>query len=365
MVTDRGANGLIASRRTFPVPEFTPVILKVKAENGTINILESIPIKTTAGVGVSGLPNFLPNDTPESDEQAWDCAATTKIPPKQSGLDTEDLVRTHDGTFWLVEEYRPSILKVAPDGNILTRFVPFDPNPLQSLSSAGYPISHSLPRIYGDKRKRNRGFEGLAISPNQKTLFVALQSPLQNPDAATGNVSRNTRILVFDIQTEQPVAEFVYRFDVPTVATYGTTDPSEMKISALVALDPFRLLVEERTDAVARLYRVDVRQATDILGSPFDNPATTALDPNLESESGFAASGVKALAKDLVVDLSTIAGVPPKIEGVAVLDDGHTIAISNDNDFGVGTFTTTGGCTLNDTGQKSQILIIKTDKPLK
>jgi len=98
----------------------------------------------------------------------------------------------------------------------------------------------------------------------------------------------------------------------------------------------------------------------------FDTPATTSINPNVESESGFAVSGVVALPKELMVDLSTIPGVPPKVEGVALLDDGHTIAISNDNDFGVGTFTITPtSCTLNDSGQGSLILVIKTDKPLK
>lgn len=368
LVTDRGANPQITvgkeSRRTFPVPEFAPTILKVKLVDGTIHVLESIPIKTTRRLGVTGLPNFRPDEEPASDEAAWDCSAKTKLMPNQSGLDTEDLVRTNDGNFWVIEEYRPSILKVAPDGVILTRFVPIDP--AEPLASAGYKIVQSLPSIYGFKRKRNRGFEGLALSPNQKSLFVALQSPLVNPTAEVGNASRNTRILVFDMETQRPAAEYVYRFDVPTMATYGSADPSEMKISAVVALDEFRLLVQERTDAVARLYRVDIRQATNILSTVFDMPATTSLDPHLESESGFAASGVAALPKELVVDLSTIPGVPPKVEGVALLEDSQTIAISNDNDLGVGTFTITPtSCTLNDSGQKTLILIIKTDKPLR
>jgi hypothetical protein len=54
------------------------------------------------------------------------------------------------------------------------------------------------------------------------------------------------------------------------------------------------------------------------------------------------------------------------VEGVAVLDDGHTIAIANDNDFGLGTFTITPPtCTLSDSRQNTLILFIKIDKPLK
>src|SRR5262245_12200589 len=42
MITDRGPNG--ENPRTFPVPEFTPTILKVQTENGTIKVLQAIPI---------------------------------------------------------------------------------------------------------------------------------------------------------------------------------------------------------------------------------------------------------------------------------------------------------------------------------
>jgi hypothetical protein len=40
------------------------------------------------------------------------------------------------------------------------------------------------------------------------------------------------------------------------------------------------------------------------------------------------------LAKRLVVDLGAVAGVPGKIEGVALVDR-RTLALVNDNDFGM------------------------------
>ena len=68
------------------------------------------------------------------------------------------------------------------------------------------------------------------------------------------------------------------------------------------------------------------------------------------------------LPKTFVIELSTTAGYPLKIEGLTVVD-GKTIAIANDNDFGVGTFAGTG-CTLVDTGRESQIIVIRLDTPL-
>jgi hypothetical protein len=124
-----------------------------------------------------------------------------------------------------------------------------------------------------------------------------------------------------------------------------------MKISGLIALDPWRLLVLERTDNVAKIYRVDLRQATNILGSEWDDLATA---PSLEALADPAAAGVAVLPKHLVVDLSTLPGVPTKIEGIA-LANGEALAIANDNDFDIGTFV---GGQNQGAGVKSKILII-------
>ena len=361
MVTDRGPNGQIRvgtqNRRTFPVPEFTPFILKVKAENGTLTLLEAIPI-TGLGPAVSGVTGI---SNASRDEAPFDCSATTPLAFNPHGLDREDLVRTNDGTFWLVEEYSPSIVKVDATGKVLKRFLPAGLTP--PTVTTGYVSVEVLPSIFGAKRKRNRGFEGAALSPNQKTLWVVLQSPLSNPNATIGDASRNTRILEFDLQSETVVAEFVYRFQ--PVTEFGDTNPAEMKVSGLTALDEHGLLVLERTDKVAKLFRVDLRKATNILGTKWDGVATS---PSLEAlnEIQLADEGVGVLPKDLVIDLSTLPGVPEKIEGVVHLNDGKTIAISNDNDFGIGSFAiSASSCTLVDSGVKSQLLIIETDKPLK
>ena len=42
----------------------------------------------------------------------------SELSPNPHGLDTEGLVRTGDGTFWVVEEYGPSILKINRQGKV-------------------------------------------------------------------------------------------------------------------------------------------------------------------------------------------------------------------------------------------------------
>jgi hypothetical protein len=281
------------------------------------------------------------------------CDGVTVSPYNPNGLDTEDLVRTLDGNFWLVDEHSPSIIKVLPNGQVSKRFLPVGLN----LTGTGYPVANVLPQIFGDKRKQNRGFEGVTLGWDLRTIYAALQSPLSNPTAAVGNASRNTRILALDVYSEQVKAEYVYRFQ--PVTEFGNTNPTEMKVSAVAMLDPWRMLVLERTDAVAKIYRVDLTKATNILGSQWDNTATA---PSLESldDAGLLAANVKVLPKELILDLSTIPGIPPKIEGLTILDF-NTIAVSNDNDFDVGPAT----CGTNvGNGAKNQIMVIKLAKSL-
>ena len=133
-----------------------------------------------------------------------------------------------------------------------------------------------------------------------------------------------------------------------------------MKLSGVIALSPTTLLILERTDWVAKLYAVDMSRATNILASKWDDAKTA---PALETLADPASAQINVLPKSLVLDLSSIDGVPEKIEGVAVLDQ-TTIAISNDNDFDSeeGLYDDAGNNV--GKGKKSKILIISLDKPL-
>jgi hypothetical protein len=348
MVTDRGPNPFnTANQRTFPLEGWTPWLLKVRTSGSAIQILEQIPLRLPSGAAATGLPNN------SRDELVRQCDGVTVSPQNPNGLDTEDVVRTLDGNFWLVDEHSPSIIKVLPNGTVAKRFLPDG----LDLPGIAYPVSNNLPRIYFEKRKQNRGFEGVTLGFDLRTVYAALQSPLVNPTAAIGNASRNTRILAMDAYNEEVKAEYVYRFN--PVTEFGHTNPSEMKISAIATLDPWRMLVLERTDAVAKIYRVDLTKATNILGSKWDDVATS---PSLEAldDAGLAAENVKVLPKELIIDLSTIPGMLPKIEGLTILDL-RTIAISNDNDFDVGPAT----CGTNvGTGAKNTIMVIRLDQNL-
>ena len=355
MVTDRGPNGQIkvdgTNRRTFWVPEFNPMILRVKTQGKEVRILEALPIVGQSGKPVTGLPNLQGmNETP------YNYSAQELLNFNPNGLDTEGLVRTTAGDFWLAEEYSPSLVHVDRTGKVLKRYIPEG----LKLEDTDYPVANALPAIYG-KRKINRGFEGLALSDDEKTLYIALQSPLLNPDRKTGDASRNTRVLVFDIASEKVTAEYAYRFDVSSEFDPNLKNsPDEMKLSGVAFLNPTTLLVLERTDPVAKLYSVDISKATNILNTQWDDPKTA---PALEALHDPARAQVRVLPKSLVLDLSSLYGMPEKIEGIALLDR-HTIAVANDNDFDSEDSKYDAAGNDIGKGKKTLILVISLSKPL-
>jgi hypothetical protein len=355
MVTDRGPNGQLnlngVNRRTFLVPEFNPMILRVKIQGKELRILEALPIVGQSGEPVTGLPNLTGiNETP------YNYSGKELLSFNPNGLDTEGLVRTTAGDFWIAEEYGPSLVHVDRTGKVLKRYVPEG----IKLEDTDYPVTHVLPALYR-KTKTNRGFEGLALSNDEKTLYIVLQSPLLNPDRKTGNASRNTRLLVFDIASEKVTAEYVYRLDVSSEFDRNLKNsPDEMKLSGVAFLNPTTLLVLERTDSVAKLYSVDISKATNILNTQWNDARMT---PALEALDEPALAQVRVLPKSLVLDLSSLNGIPEKIEGIALLDR-HTIAVVNDNDFGSGESRYDDEVPGSGKGTKTQILIISLSKPL-
>jgi len=171
-------------------------------------------------------------------------------------------VRTSTGEFWIADEYRPSLLRVGSDGTVLARYVPIGVG--DEFTDVDYPVYETLPARFA-YRSVTRGFEGLAVSPDGTSLFVALQSPLQLPLSTTGGRdARNTRILRLDMDGHV-TGEFVYRFDVAsTFEPANGARARDMKVSGLYAISAMKLLVLERTDFVAKVYPVDLSTATDL-----------------------------------------------------------------------------------------------------
>lgn len=315
----------IKQGRVYPRPDYAPSIFEVMLDRaaGTFAVVDTITLKRSDGTPVTGLPNPL---TKASTETPLD-GQGKPIATDPAALDTEGLVRLPDGTFWIGEENAPSILNVAGDGRIIRRYVPQGSE--GDFAAAGYPVAGTLPAIL-TKRQLNRGIESLAVD-GDGMLWAVLQNPLANPDADAFKAAANARILKIDPATGKPVAEYVYTLE-PMASFPGEEKKAQStaRISELAHVDGTRFLIDDRTDKTTHILEIDVAGATDILGSRWDDPTTS---PSLE-QTDLASAGITPVSKHLVLDGSTVAQLPTKIEGVTLVDG--VLYLLNDDDFGIG-----------------------------
>ncbi len=315
--------------KIFPVPSFTPTIYKFNIDVGGVfgtkyEIIESITLKDRDDNPISGLPNPLQVTTTEN---AYDKNGN-KLDFDPEGVDTEAIVKLSNGTFWLAEEYGPSLIHVAANGRILERIVPAGVE--ADLASANYRIIGALPAIL-KKRPLNRGIESLAVSPDEDFLYFMMESPLAYQDS---RYVRLFKVSLREFELDSVVAEYVYVIDEPeTFTADNTTQQSDVKISEMVALETDKLIILERVTKHTKLYQLSkLEDATNILGTEWDDEA---IDPSLEKVSDLSAQGIIPLEKKLVFDSRRdLSDLDSKIEGIALLDDQYLVFI-NDNDFGI------------------------------
>lgn len=306
-VTDRGPNidcgdsskvlGIshCSKGKIFPIPNFSPTIyrLKLSKDNkSSAKILDKIPLKTQSGKLASGISN--PNT-----EKAYDINKNL-LKDDVNGFDTEALVVTQAGEFYLADEYGPSIIYADQNGVIKNRFVP---NGVKSeLNGADYTITENLPAELRN-RQLNRGFEALALSKDEKTLFFMLQSPY-DPE------KRTVTLYSMDIQSQTINGQWLYELDTPNTFIKDNAKKAriqnDVKISEIATIGDNELIVLERISKTTKFYKIKLE------------PSTTE----------------KTINKELIVNTDDLDKFPTKIEGLAIISPQEWILV-NDNDFGI------------------------------
>lgn len=245
--------------------------------------------------------------------------------PNDARFDTEGLRLSNDGLrVYISDEYGPYVYE-------------FDRLTGLRLRSFALPTSFFVPNlspvgateISGNTvgRTANKGMEGLAITPDGRTLVGIMQNALIQ-DAAEGGAAANLlRIVTIDIASGRVTHQYGY------LLTAGSG------VSEMVALNDHEFLVDERdghgrADAskakVKQLFKIDLEKATDISAMDGTTAATHTVS--------------KTLFVDLVKSLTAVgisaSEIPAKIEGVTFGPDlkqngetVHTLWIGNDNDF--------------------------------
>jgi len=254
-------------------------------------------------------------------------AFTQADPNKNLRLDPEGIRVAPDGTVWVSDEYGPVIYHFDQHGKrIGTLEVP----PAFLIAEPANTLAEEMRSAHNRTgRYTNRGAEGLALSPDGKTLLVALQSALVQDG---GMSSRKTRFLVYDLeQPKKAPRQFVY-----------VCDSTKMAISEALAINDHQFLIDERDGTPGPkgnklLYFIDINQ----------NPAPSEVSQIEKLPVDDGASPIIPLQKTLFADIgkllnaanpyTTTEGLPDKIEGYAFgpdLPDGrHLLLATNDNDF--------------------------------
>jgi alkaline phosphatase len=329
MMTDRGVNfdymnsaGKV-NGKTFPLPNFTPAIVHVKLEQGKIEVIRAIPIVDDKGMPVTGLSNNKSDETVYADNSG----TTLKFNP--AGLDSEAMQLLPDGNFLIAEEYGPSVAVVDINGRVLIRYVPVG----KSYAEVNYPVKAILPAIYNERRN-NRGFENLSIAPNGKTAYVILQSPMGNAKDKDYKDSRLVRVLRLDITqpTDAKVTGMFLLLQNKKSAYLETENQKDLKYSDAIAFEQDKLLLLERATKKVKLIVADLSKATNVLDHA--NVNSLLFEKEAENLDQFAIKPAEMRevfdSRDVFFQIDT-----DKLEGLALLTP-SVVAISNDNDFGVG-----------------------------
>jgi hypothetical protein len=244
--------------------------------------------------------------------------------PMDARFDPEGIRVSNDGrSLFISDEYGPYVYQF--DRSSGRRIRAFD-------LPANLAITNLNPQgdveIAGNKvgRVSNKGMEGLAITPDGRTLVGIMQASLEQ------DKTKNIRIVTIDINTG-------------TTRQYAYLLTDGSGASEILALNDHQFLVDERdgnglgdkplpTDkpskaSVKKIYKIDLNGAKDVSGvtgdlSQYAIPKTLFLD---------VVSQLKGVGIDPLF-------IPSKLEAIAfgqdVVIDGatkHTLYVANDNDF--------------------------------
>jgi hypothetical protein len=362
-LTHRGPNADAPDgNKSEPVLNSTPQIGEFRLVNGKAELLKTVLLKGPKSLGGTPYSGRPPHDTSEVIDDVAATNATlnngvvTPVPVAKDpyGYDSEGLVALPDGTFWVSDEYGPYITHFDANGYELGRLTPYQ----NSQDNAFHKIIGYLPADLANRLK-NKGMEGLTITPDGQTLVGMMQSALQMPDLGSTKAANVavTRIITVNLHTYQ-TKQYIYLLDDPK--TTGDAN------SEITALSDTKFLVDERDGnfepfANKILYEVDINGATDISGLTINGKSPEAFagtDGTNAALAALTAAGVQVAQKQPYLQVGTLLSqLDPtgklfghdKVEGVATTDAGQTLYLSNDDDFGIDTIwnTPTGADTSN------------------
>jgi hypothetical protein len=256
--------------------------------------------------------------------------------PLGAAFDPEGIV-VHPATGHLIvsDEYGPSVYELTNAGELVRTYrVPAELLPRNAATGV---VNYADDTGNDAGKRTNRGFEGLAISPDGRFVYAMLQSAMLDEGGASGTLDR---IVKFSAQTGRAVAQYAYRME---GASQGRG------ISALVAINESELLVLERNNRGLgveadlaspnkKVFRINLQGATDVSGLDLDDPAAVFTPVAKTSPAAWLDLAVPAtLAHPSLAALNAVS--PEKFEGLTIgprlADGSYLVLAGTDNDYSV------------------------------
>lgn len=235
-------------------------------------------------------------------------------------FDPESIRQVADGSFWVGEEFGPSLLHFSPDGRLLEAPVRFPVPQRLSRFGRGLPLvtSPDAPELAGTTIRPNlpgsRGIEGMALSTDGRTLYPSLEGALIDDTE-----QRRRVVYAFDVRSR--------RF-LPQTADLLLSQGGHA-IGDLTAAGKDSLLVIERDNAqgaaavTKKVLLIDIsRFAGTLPTSPLVDLLRVA---NPDLVGGPRAPGTIGLGDPFGFPFLTIESV--------LVKDRRTLVIANDNNF--------------------------------
>jgi hypothetical protein len=341
-LSDRGPGGGVIDYATR-VQRFT---LDIDAATGAISnfkVAQTVKFTTAAGEAFNGLNPLLLSGNAGTLGRSFD----------PEGF----VVNPKNGNFYVSDEYGPSLYEFDRNGVFLRAFA----TPANLVPRVGATVDYVATRDAGLSlgRQDNRGFEGLAVSPDGNKLYAVLQDPLFDDVASrNGRNGRNVRIVEFDAASGASTRQLAYQLEAQAdiaariTAAGGTATPTDPRqgrnvgLSAIVALNGSEFLVLERDN---RGLGVDDPAGANVVGSKrvYKIDLSGASDVSAAGPLGAEAlpAGVVPVAKSATfIDLAADTVMPngkqaEKWEGLAIgpqlADGSHLLLAGTDNDYSV------------------------------
>ena len=294
-----------------PTPDPSRLPASERQRTVLARLADTMLLVDAAGVPLTGLDPIEGGIRPADGH----FPAMPQAPNGHVALDSEGIVRLRDGSFFISDEYGPYIYHFSPQGRMLGAIRPPDAfiprrNGHDNFSSnnPGPGGSAPVPPNPDTGRQNNQGFEGLALTSDQKYLVAILQSATRQDGGDKPETRDYTRMLYYDISAvDHPV---LVREHVVRLPGFETAD-GKHRIAAqseLLALDTDHFLLicrdagngyglEGTTSLYRRVELLDTSAATNIAGSKYDG-----IEP--VAPKGRLVDGVKPVASASFIDIN-------------------------------------------------------------